>query len=107
MPLKHEDTSVQCIVHLPSVVCPLVAALQNNRNKLLLSEDVKKCIALFCLSGPDIGADQEDHIEDPSHLLPHGHSHRVGHGDRYGGKQRLINLSNISAVLTFLALDQS
>lgn len=83
--MKHEDTSA---VHLPSVVCPLVAALQNNRNKLLFSEEDKKSLSLplLHLPGSDISVDQEDHIEDPSHLLPHGHGDRVGHGDRYGSK---------------------
>lgn len=48
---------------------------------------INKCInKIVCLPGPDISIDQEDHIEDTPHLLPHGHSHRVGHGHRYGSK---------------------
>lgn len=37
-------------------------------------------------SGSHIGTDQEDHTEDPSDLLPHGHCDRVGHGHCDGGK---------------------
>lgn len=39
--------------------------------------------------GPNISTDQEDHTEDPSDLLPHGHCNRVSHGHRYGGKMPL------------------
>lgn len=38
--------------------------------------------------GPDLGADQENHPEDPAGLLAYGHSHRGQHGHRHGGECR-------------------
>lgn len=58
----------------------------------------------FCLAGPDISSDQEDHTEDSPHLLPHGYCHRVGHGYRYGGKTELCQNYKITEIDFLLLL---
>lgn len=86
--MKPVEMHSHSTLYLPSLVCPLVVHVQNNRHKLLLVKTLKCAFPsfFFCLSGPDISADQEDHFEDSSHLLPHGHCDRVSHGDCDGGK---------------------
>lgn len=36
--------------------------------------------------GPDLSINQEDHIEDPTHLLSYGYCYWILNGHRHGGK---------------------
>lgn len=86
--------------------CPLVASIQNNRGKL---EKIKMPFLTDFFSfvpflGSDISTDQKDHAEDPSHLLPHGHRHRVSHGHRYGGEEAWLKSLSLSLIPFFIIL---